>query len=422
MGRNRTMFTTVNRPVTIGYTYLDLVYPYGDGPWTNATAQLSAIGPPFRDFDKICADELHPGPPYLTGGDLGIYEYHSDQYVVKAPVDVINWLFRYTGGHLPSFSPDAFLSWPGAESFKLADPGNVSAHGATGWNLFRPTRPAADLAVFLGEFQDVPRTLRDTAKGFHNMWRAAGGSKTGFTPKSVAGHWLTTQFGWLPFLSDLRRFYKATKNLDVRLKRLRRNNGKWERRGGTFITDSSSATPLDETNTIGLLPAVPTYLYQTPFAGYRRVVTSVTQRVWFEAAFKYWIPGNPDSPAWTRAARRMIYGAQPGPSLIWELTPWSWLIDWWSNVGDIIANVQSTLFDNLTAKYAYVMGTTEYKSTFSGSSVYVDQTAHGTWTSALVQKSRVAASPFGFGLSGDDFSTRQWSILSALGINKLGVK
>jgi len=310
--------------------------------------------------------------------------------------------------------PSSKLSWGSLSAFETADPGDPSSYGATGWNKFRPTRSGAELGVFLGEFKDIPRMLKTTAKGFHDVWRAMGGSKTNFGPKSVANHWLNTQFGWSPFLSDLRKFYKTTVDIDKKLKQLRRDNGRWIRRGGTVQVDGAVASG---TVNSPMYPSLPTSLYATPY-GYHEWTRKTQFISWFEGAFRYWIPGKPDSLGWNAQALAQIYGAQPSPSLIWELTPWSWLLDWCSNVGDVMANVSSMMFDNLCAKYAYIMGSYRHSVDVTGYSNYKTAPATGMWSAVLMSKSRIAASPFGFGLTGADFSARQWSILGALGISR----
>lgn len=418
MGRIREMVHTIDLPIYPGTGYLDLVYPYGDGPWTNPSNYSLGTGTAYS-YHKMCMDELHPGPPFKTGGPLNVWEYWSDEWTPKGSVDVMYSLWRYVGKHVPTMMPSGFLDWTDIDEFKASDAWNPDSYGPQAWNRFRPTRSGAEIGVFLGEFRDFPRMLRGTAKGFHDIWRAMGGSLTGFAPRSVANHWLNTQFGWSPFLNDLRRFYKVTKSLDARLKRLRKLNGRWIRRGGTVATEESEETVLDDQNTPGLFPVPQATLFSSPL-GWRKATRSLTKNVWFKGAFRFWIPGDPNSWYWKARAIQQLYGLYPSPSVIWEITPWSWLIDWWSSVGDSFANISSTMFDNLAAKYAYVMGTTVQNVKFTGCNNYKNTPVTCTWNASFTRKSRVAASPFGFGLAGADFSARQWSILGALGLTRLG--
>lgn len=393
----------------------------------------SLMGRPYADGFGL-GDECHPGPPYRTGGPFNKFTF-SDPCVVTSSGTFYGWVsasvgYRYVGGFVPtmkcadfnpSFSSSNLWSETDFDS-PISSLGDISNYGATGWNKFRPGNPTADLGVFLGELRDVPRMLKGTAEFFHNMWRAMGGSLTGFAPKKVADAWLNTQFGWRPFISDLRKFYRTYQRLDEHLNRIRRDNGKWIRRGGTVQTDSYS-TEISRSDTVtGHWPALSGYFHPSAQISGSRVARLVYSRtVWFEGAFRYWIPSI-NSPQWRYRAIAELYGAMPCPSLIWNLIPWSWLVDWCSNVGDVISNMSTGYADNLAAKYAYIMGTTSYVGELDSTQTTKQGNIHNTWRFPVEWKHRCAASPFGFGLSGGDFTTRQLSILAALGISRLGLR
>lgn len=411
--RTRLRETQADFPIDLGANYI----------MSTPIAEFSLSSPatefPSKSYEW-CADELHPGPPYLEGGPLDIIKYETNQYEPKVDVSVSKGFWKRIGPHLPAIWPSSHLGVPTSPAGLIeADWGDGSQYGAKGWNKFRPTHSGAEIGVFLGEFREVPRMLMTSAKGFAALWRGMGGWKKGFGPKSVANHWLNTQFGWRPFLNDLRQFYTSCLNFDKAIKQLRRDNGRWVRRGGTVSTDSWTSVPIDDQGVnIGLYPAGPTAVYQAPY-GSRKLVIQYDQRVWFKGSFRYWIPGKPDSWQWKARAVAQIFGLQPNPSLVWELTPWSWLIDWVSDAGDAVANLSSILFDNLSAKYAYIMTHTQKRATFTGGANFVSGKRSADWYAQVERKQRSVGSPFGFGLSPGDFSARQWSILAALGLTRL---
>ena len=115
-----------------------------------------------------------------------------------------------------------------------------------------------------------------------------------------------------------------------------------------------------------------------------------------------------------------MYGLTLTPEVVWNIIPWSWLIDWFTNVGDVIANVDNGIAENLVAKYAYIMGETRYEwvatSTFNCITGGTHAMSH---VSNLERKKRGAAEPFGFGMTKDLLSKRQVSILGALGLSRL---
>jgi hypothetical protein len=375
-------------------------------------------------FRETCQDYLHPGPPYRTGGPFKKWHYLSNESTMQSGGIELNGNPPYGNwkanvhGHLPGsgYKPSVKLGWSYAQ-FVSSDPGgDPSSYGAKAWNKFKPTRPKAGLGQFIGEIHEVPRMLSTTARAFHNTWRAMGGNRTNFGPKAVADNWLNTQFGWLPFLSDLRRLYKTTKNLRQSLEQIRRDNGRWVRRRGSVTVDGDSVNCGAGVEGSPPQPAISTVFYQPSPRGQTNGIRTVSRNVWFSGAFRYWIPDIPGSWRWNLKAYNMLYDFMPSPSLVWELTPWSWLIDWCADIGDVLSNISTN--DNLCARYAYLMQTYTIRAEISGSSYYNSASSSGTWFAELVSKTRVPASPFGFGLTLGDFTPRQLSILAALGVSK----
>lgn len=411
-------------PIYCGTRDYDFVFPYGNGPWTYPYDYVRTTYA-YADMieEEECWDELHPGPPFRSGGPLDIVKCRTDSDSVKGHTSLIDstGMRRWNGGFLPSYAIENLLDCSTVEEALLSDFGDVYGFGATGWNKFRPTKPAVDLGQFLGEIKEVPHMLSQTARGFHDLWKSLGGHPRLFMPKSVANHWLNTQFGWLPFLRDVSSFIKVTNDLDKHVKQLARDNGQWVKRGGSVTKSEESEVVLDNPTMCGLWPALDTYFYSGAPYGSQFATRKTSQTVWFEGRFRYWIPNIGDSPMNWRSLLK-IYGLTPSPSLVWELTPWSWLVDWCTNAGDVVANLTSMWLDNLAAKYAYIMGTTTQSVSYTGKANLLSGPVIGNWSCDVTRKMRVPASPFGFGLTGGDFSARQWSILLALGISRLSVK
>jgi hypothetical protein len=123
-----------------------------------------------------------------------------------------------------------------------------------------------------------------------------------------------------------------------------------------------------------------------------------------------------------------MFGVELNPYVVWQLMPWSWLADWFSNTGDVLNNLVHDSEDNLVADYAYINGkqvaVTTYEVTGSLLNGRDDQGSpapipvHVAEVHRDVFFRRIAASPYGFGLDLPDFSARQIAILVALGINR----
>lgn len=377
-----------------------------------------------------CYDQLHSGPPYKEGGpfDLRTFDDSAGDVCCQGTHLSVNSQWKYDGGFVCMYSALSPVFSRGLSMLDItqgggqwADWGDPSEFGATGWERFRPGRSSADLGVFLGEIRDLPRMLKGTAKFFKDLWSAKGGSLKSFGPKDVADHWLNTQFGWLPFLSDMRKFYNTYKNIDRMINHIVRNNGQWRRRGG-IIEQSSEEETLSESAVTAHSPVLNSYFYN-PFgvSGYHKISRKTETIAWFEGCFRYYIPalmlGDKHVKYWKQKAIRLLFGGTISPALLWELTPWSWLIDYFSNVGDIVANMDTGWAENLVAKYAYVMRTERDVITVS-SDCNIPSVPHMDWEFPIERKSRLAADPFGFSSSWGDLTSRQWSILAALGISR----
>jgi hypothetical protein len=293
---------------------------------------------------------------------------------------------------------------------------DVSSYGPTAWNRFKPGKPAADLALFVAELRDMPRMLRDTCRFFKDAYKDIrfGGIRS---IKNAPGNYVGTQFGWLPFLSDMRKFYHTYQTLDKRIKQLKRDNGQWVKREGTVIEESNDSLigewPYPVHNPLLSSQNYPAY----PYLGHSIATRHYERKIWFSARFRYYIP-DIGSVNWNRKAKRLLFGGSVNPALLWEATPWSWLIDWTSNVGDVIANLDNGLAENLTAKYAYLMGTTTVVGKIS-SNMATSPPSNLEWIFDVQEKVREQANPFGFGLTWDNLTLRQWSILGALGLDRL---
>jgi hypothetical protein len=124
------------------------------------------------------------------------------------------------------------------------------------------------------------------------------------------------------------------------------------------------------------------------------------------------------------AADRANYllGTTLTPDVLWELTPWSWAVDWFSNAGEVVNNFTNMSVNGLVMRYGYMM---EEKT--STKTYILDRCAlNGLSNSApppssvtMTSKVRAPANPFGFGLSWEGLSPQQLLITAALGITHL---
>jgi len=116
---------------------------------------------------------------------------------------------------------------------------------------------------------------------------------------------------------------------------------------------------------------------------------------------------------------KKLLGISLTPETLWNLAPWSWTVDWFSNAGDVISNVSDWATDGLVMRYGYLMEHSIVKDTYL---------MNGTGSKSVPScpplqlvtetKLRKRANPFGFGLTWNGLSAVQLAILGALGISR----
>lgn len=92
------------------------------------------------------------------------------------------------------------------------------------------------------------------------------------------------------------------------------------------------------------------------------------------------------------------------PSLVWDLIPWTWLTDWFVNVGDFIDRTWMKSYGEWNCSYAYV--------TYKVTATWHGMTYLETCRTHIHPSTAIEAN----GLSG--FSNPQWQILAALGLSR----
>lgn len=177
-----------------------------------------------------------------------------------------------------------------------------------------PVKPHVDIPLFLFELREFPRMLRDLGR----ILQGAPGLR------DIPGQHLAYQFGWAPMISDARKLLGLAVEIDNRLKRLRdaQDGQRIKRTLRNSTVFSTTSLPL-EWDGFGVTHQVET-----------------RTKVWFVASPKL-------APNWTwkeldeevRSARTLLGfrgDARTIASTIWNTIPWTWLIDYFLNIGNLI--------------------------------------------------------------------------------------
>jgi hypothetical protein len=374
---------------------------------------------------------------YVSGGDWLSYKRRFDTASETATVYRPGWGKAYKGRH--HYGGDintARLS--DAELNVLMT--SLRNKGAEAWSKMRPDQPDFSLATSLYELREVPRMLNirtaellAKVRGARAMERAAARKER----RSVrplyrkAGEWhLALQFGWVPLLSDIVNFSQAFDNKHKRLDQLIRDESRpvYRRRNISSPPDSRAEWKYTSSKPYisALGPVHVTQCYKYGQKGTQGWTDERTTKTWAVGQFRYLLPPGPRTDGWKAYMLRQIMGSRVTPSVVYNLIPYSWLVDYFTDLGKFVDAVSPGLAEVLTCDYAYVMRRVLIRRHYYASEVYVANkanTAHKRAHSHLFilddVRMRVKATPFGFGLKESDLSLKQASLLGALGLSRL---
>lgn len=225
--------------------------------------------------------------------------------------------------------------------------------------------------------------------------------------KQAGGEYLNYQFGWIPFVSDLHDFARAVKSTtDV--------VHQYQKRGEMRIRKHLELGRDLHTETTQVTQAIRNYGQRNIGSTLTSWSTTVDDRTWFDGCFRLYVPMDNSMRSRLKRYRlyaRQLYGAELTPETVWNIAPWSWAIDWKTDIGAIIHNYSALGHNGLVLQYGYVMHEQHHTTVASA----------GRWgTSAIssIRKRRVAANPYGFGVSLSSLNPQQTAVLAALGMSR----
>lgn len=303
--------------------------------------------------------------------------------------------------------------------------------GATAISRSHPARPQASLATTLIEAyrEGIPNTLKqlanieDEVDHFRRLYKASKKKTSVRAAKELPSKFLETEFGWKPLVADIQKTAQALMDYQSILGDLEKNSQKRIRRRYAFpATDSSTELVRD-----GTTPWSNPNSYILGQTGNRVITRRDQKKTWFSGEFVYSFPKGEGFgiPQKFIAGSRQLLGLDLTPETVWNVTPWTWLVDWQSNVGDVVSNFTAIGADHLVLRYGYLMqeATRTYRHEHLG--VYLKngvplKSSRVVGETVYTAKSRIVASPFGFALTWDQLDPRQIAILTSIGITRRG--
>jgi hypothetical protein len=262
-------------------------------------------------------------------------------------------------------------------------------------NGTNPSRPDVDLGVTLAELREAPQLLFSAGKSLL---------------QNGANFWLSYSFGWKPLVNDMLDLLDVPPKIDQRVAYLE----KAAREGGMRRrTDLESQVGTKLTDNVAINSTFGYVLRTTRKA-------SATRRVWGTVRYTPSLTKGrfPRTDAERlKAARRASLGLLIDPATAWELIPWSWLLDYFGTMGQVLGAYRNTV--GLNASAVCIMKTTEHIDRFEPRTDSFTQVSGGTGSKRETQKVR-SVIPFVLPeLYQPILSPGQLSNLGALGVNRI---
>jgi len=405
-------------------------------PWP---AERSTFSYSSITESQVTDSEVHPWRSRKVGSlkDIGGDFFTQRKYPVLRPVngsyvtdtgwdDCQSLLTRWNGPIWPGTLRGVIPPYPPAMNSSVSE---LDQLGAKAIAVCAPGKPSVSLPNMFGELlrdgiphrvgANLEETTLKARKGVQDQLSAG---------KSVGEEYLNLLFGWTPLISDLTKFAQGAVEAYDKLAQYERDAGRPVRRRLNLPTRQEVLSVSETSPASGGFYSQRDYPGNKTAAGLDKTcvtVRTITQQRWFSGAFIYFLPSGYDSRSaldgLTLYAREIL-GLELTPEVIWNLTPWTWAVDWFSNFGDVFSTLSRVTGEQLVVLYGYMMEHTIVKDTYTKKNpgnVFIG-TSSGVGSIDLITetKMRRRANPFGFGLTWDGLSPYQLSVLAALGITR----
>jgi hypothetical protein len=265
-----------------------------------------------------------------------------------------------------------------------------------------PTTPTANLSIALAELyrEGLPKVVGS------RLWQSRAKDV-----REYGSEYLNVEFGLIPLWEDIKDVAKVVTKGDEIWSRYERESGKRQRRQFVFKPTQTRAAWV-----LSGIQAFPTEAHLLMGgAGNGTLIQQTETRSWFSGAFRYFVPPRSERFNYNVTRAQRLLGVVPNLDTVWNLTPWSWALDWAGNQGDVISNLTAFATDGLVMEWGYMMH--EVKDTLTANITFPRGSV--TMSREYVHRSRYPASPYSFSASPPDLTNRQRAILAALGLANL---
>jgi len=319
---------------------------------------------------------------------------------------------------------NAFPYYSTMSPVNLALPSSsIESWAALQYGRMAPVVGDFSISTFLGELREgLPRLIP----------RLITSAKTA---KSAGEDYLNLEFGWKPLLNDLQDL--ADTLLQASFGLFRPMNASHRRRERPVIETSSEVVTAEPRNVSCLVGNIGSPSGYNPYSstgisfhgtgayGIGKAVQKTKLKQWCEGEFVY-IPKAGFDPSNFLDRYETLVNVNITPAVLWELAPWSWLVDWAAQIGAQLSAMEAGLSNRILSTYFYGM---EEATASLKSEVLVTGNQSGRvhvgpkFMNAEMhrrRRRRIRANPFGY--TGDPntaLNGSQMAILGALGLTRL---
>ncbi len=342
--------TQVNNFPFAGRVRVELKAPPGFGSDPSHFISSSNVllrnrtGQRLPNFHKVIADGGNATTPLTARWES--VEAKKGNYYLKCYTSTNGpWEFFYEGD--VCFAPP-LVKMPRAATIDPTFADNAAR--AKFYKRLREVRTQISGTTFLGELREslhmIRRpadALRASASEYIGLLRKRKKASPKHWLKGIGGTWLEYSFGWIPLISDIQDGVKAYSRIGEKPR---------ERvlsAGFTSYKDSTSSLPPSD--------------FASFIQAYQVLCIQPVKHLFLEEAFvryKGKVRAQAETTQWDNWN---LFGFNTKEFLptAWELLPWSFLVDYFTNIGDILNSVITD-----TADVVFVNRSTGIKTIYSG--------------------------------------------------------
>lgn len=354
---------------------------------------------------------------YDSGGPFYTSKSYVDIPTIHAECKSNNGAHTYFGPLFCPINAGAFNVKGVGTDHRSEDTSDLDPYGTNAISACAPTNSMAALSTALGELYKDGLPSIPILRSLKNRTSVL---------KALGSEFLNVEFGWLPLVESAKEVAESVQKARDIINQYHRDAGRNVRREFHFPTERKVETFSSK----GRAQLLASHFYSEekgktiPEGTITTTVETVVDR-WFVGSFTYSLPSSSD--AWGRlnkmgADADHLLGTDLTPNVLWELTPWSWAVDWFTNTSEVINNVTQFAQYGLIMRYGYIM-----EHSIKTITSRMDRAARpgapntpvGPSIRVLESKVRRPANPYGFEIGWEDMSPTQLLIAAAVGITRL---